>query len=178
MTPEPVVAGQRTVPALPYHLDADTGWTLEVRLIIAGAMLAGVQGLSTFATSLWIYFQPGRFRTVGAFRSAWSAEFAIFLLGVAIDLTLIAGGAAFFARRRVCRPLLIAGSAGKLLLAGVTMVYYTFFHGGTGRYGADLAVWLVWRSGSFLISAIVPVLTVAVMTRPYVKARFRSPTDE
>ena len=162
---------------LPYHLDEETGWSLEVRLIIISAMVVGLYGLSTFATSLWIYFQPMRFRTVGAFRSAWSAEFAMQLSGVLLDLTVIGGGAAFFARRRVCRPMLIAGSAGKLLLSAALMVYYTFFYGNAGRYGADLVVWVVWRAGAFFNTAIVPALTLAVMTRPYVKERFRPRLD-
>jgi hypothetical protein len=166
------------VAALPYHLDEDAGWSLEVRLIILAAMVTALNGLSTFAASTWIHLQPGRFRTVGAYRSVWSVEFAMSAVAVLINVAVVVGGAAFFARRRVCRPLLIGGSVAMLLLQCGMAVYYTFFYNSPGRYGADLAVWVIWRTGSFVTSAMVPVLTVAVMTRPYVKARFRPRTDE
>ena len=170
--------GTQPVRALPYRLDEEAGWSLELRLIIASAMVVGLSGVASFATTVWIYFQPARFRTVGGFRSAWSAEFTLSLLSVLLDVTVIGGAAAFFARRSVCRPMLTAGSVGKLLLSAAMMVYYTFFYGNAGRYGADLVVWMLWRGGAFFTGAIVPVLTLAVITRPYVKERFRPRMDE
>jgi hypothetical protein len=163
------------VAALPYHHDADVGWSLEVRLIIVAAMVTALNGLSTFATVTWNHLQAVRFRTVGGYRSVWSLEFAPVVVGVVIELVLIVGGAAFFARRRVCRPLLIGGAAAMLTYLVVTSVYYTI---GTRRTGADLVVMSVRRVAVTLGGAVVPVLTLAVMTRPYVTARFRRRTGE
>jgi hypothetical protein len=80
------------------------------------AGLVGAFGLLSFATSVWIYLQPGYFRTVGTgFRELRSFPFAYTVLHTLSCVLLVAGAAAFRRRRPVCRRLLTTGAAGVLL---------------------------------------------------------------
>lgn len=163
------------VAALPYHLDAEDEWSLEVRLIILATVVAAALGIMTFGTSLWIHLQPTRFQTVGGFQSLGTFEFALSAMKVLADVAVIAGGAAFFARRRVCRPLLIGGSIGLIVCGAAAFGYYTF---NQSRSGADLVVWALWRSAWMFSAVVLPALVLVVMTRPQAKARFRPRTDD
>jgi hypothetical protein len=158
------------LPALPYHLDDVVGWSLEVRLILVSAATSAAFSLMSFATSIWIHVQPGLFRSVGGFQSLTSLEFALASGRCVLDVAVITGVAAVFARRRVGRPLLLGGSAGVIAFTAVAFVYYAWF---SGKYGADLLVWSLWRAHWLFSMAVLPFLTLVVMNRPLVKARFR-----
>jgi hypothetical protein len=108
MTGAPAQPGGPPVPApLQYRLDDEIGWSLEVRLILAAALVSSVFSLITFGTSMWIWLQPARFRTLGGFPSLRSTEFALGASRALVDMAVVAGVAAVFARHRVGRALLV-----------------------------------------------------------------------
>jgi hypothetical protein len=165
-------------PALAYHLDDEVGLPLEVRLILLAAAVSAVFSLVTFGTSIWICLQPARFRTVGGFTSFLSSECALGAGHAVVDVAVIVGVAFVFARRRVGRPLLVAGCWGVLAVVFSMFVHYTWFYGNVRRSGADLLVWTTWRAGWFFSAAVVPAITLVAMSRPSIKARFRRAAPE
>ena len=164
------------VAALPYRLEDEPRWSPEVRLVLVIAAASAVFGLVTFATTIWIYLQPTNFRTVGSFQSPRSLEFVLSAVHALLNMAVIAGCAGLWARRRVSRSFLVAGSAGQLVSAAVAFVYYTFLDGNSQRYGADLLVWALWRVAWFIQNAAVPALTLVAMSRPHVRAWFQPRT--
>jgi hypothetical protein len=150
--------------------------SLEAKLIVLASAVAAVFSLITFVTSIWIYLQPTRFRTVGGFRALWSFEVGLTCAGAVAEMAVIAGVAAYLARRRVCLPLLACGSIGVLALQAVALVFYTFYYNNVTRSGADLVVWCLWRAGWSFNAALAPLLLLAVLWRPYVLRVVRSRT--
>jgi hypothetical protein len=171
----PARPGGAPVRALPYHRDEDIGLSMEVRAILLAAALTAVFSLISFGSSLWIHYQPTRFRSLAGFGPLASFEFALAVSRVVLDVGTVAGVAGVFARRRVGRLLLLVASGGVVAFAAVVYCY-AWLDGRGGRSGVDLLVWLLWRAGWLFNSAVVPVLTIIAMNRPVVKARFRART--
>jgi hypothetical protein len=169
-------AGAVPVAALPYSLEAQAGWPIELKFAVAAVVATAVAGLLSFATTVWIYLQPQLFRTVGTYRSFWSDQFAFGLMQTLVSAVALAGGVAFYSRRTVCRPLLMGASAALVLLDLLTNLYYLFIRQSapTQQTTPDRVVMAVWQSGSLLANVVAPLLVLLVMTRPNVKARFRT----
>ena len=161
---------------LAYRPEEELPRSLEARLIVLASTVSALFSLITFVTSVWIYLQPARFRTVGGFRSPWSFEFGLTCAGAIAEVAVIAGAAAYVARRRVCLPLLAWASIAILTLQAVALVFYTFYYNNVARFGADLVVWCLWRAGWSFNAALAPILLLAVVWRPYVLKFVRSRT--
>jgi hypothetical protein len=153
---------------LAYRPEEQLPLSLEAKLIVLASAVSAVFNLITFVTSIWIYLQPTRFRTVGGIQSLWSFEFGLSCAFAVAEVAVIAGVAAYLARRRVCLPLLAGGAVAVLALQAVALVFYTFYYNNVTRSGADLVVWCLWRAGWSFNAALAPLLLLAVLWRPYV----------
>ena len=168
--------GDVPVAALPYRLETESGSTVEVKFAVAATMALAVLALVTLCTTIWISLYPEFFRTVGAFRNVWSGEFALLVVQTLLHAVLLAGGIAFFMRRPVCRPLLLGGAGGVVLLQLFIYVYYLMRQPGTAiqqQTTADRVVMAVWSGRTCFENLVAPLLVLLMMNRPHVKAQFQ-----
>jgi hypothetical protein len=163
------------VQTLRYGHDDGAPWPLEVKALVLAAMVSAGFSLVTFGTSVWIWFQPALFRTVGSFQSMASAEALTGALHGLVGMAMLAGGTAFLMRRRGGRWMLAWAAIATVASQAIVFAYYMFGRvGGGPRYGADLLVWAAWRLAWSFNAAVVPLLVLVLVTRPHVKARFRA----
>ena len=160
------------VPALPYQAHPESGWRVEPGFVVAAAMAAGALGVLSFSMQLWMCSWPGLFRTVAAFTSFASVEFAMSLAQAIPQAAMAAGAGAYFLGRPAARTLLRVGSAGVLLFQVVGYAYYTFTYrtASSSATAADTVVMSVWQAASMLYGSVVPLLILLMTGRPRVKA--------
>ena len=165
------------VAALRYHRAEPAALPLEMKVVVLAAAVYGAFGVMTLMTNLWIFLEPALFRTVrSGFRSLRSVYFVVTLEHGIAGVLLVAGAAAFYARRPACRPLLMAGAVGVLLGIGISFGHYLFFsRDATTATVADRVVMSIWQGGSIVSASLLPVLLLIVMTRPAAKALFGKP---
>ena len=165
------------VAALTYHRDDPVALSLETKIVVLAAAVYGAFGMLTFATNLWVYMQPGLFRTVGVgLRSPRSVYFVVTFGHAIAGMLLVAGAAAFYARRPAFRPLLMAGAIGVLVVIVLSFGHYLFFSGGSVNSTApDRVIMGVWQGGSIVSANLLPVLLLVTLARPAAKALFKKP---